>query len=94
MDVIFSYFQGTPFFNGKLILHDPPGLSNGASRGATRHFSAGNVLAPYSTMGIQAPGTMMGGFTLTSPPSKLGAIPKKMPSKADQVFSVAILAFN
>lgn len=65
---------GTPFFNGKLILHDPPGLANGA-RGVMRPFSAGNVLASTSN----------NGFMMTSPPSKLGAIPKKMPSPAAQV---------
>ena len=69
--------QGTPFFNGKLILHDPPGLANGA-RGAMRPFNPGNILGGNSTNGP-------GGFMITSPPSKFGAIPKKMPSPAAQV---------
>ena len=68
--------QGTPFFNGKLILHDPPGMGNG-NRGLARPFNPGNVLANTSNNG--------GGFLMTSPPSKLGAIPKKMPSPAAQV---------
>ena len=69
--------QGTPFFNGKLILHDPPGLANGA-RGAMRPFNPGNILGGNSTNGP-------GGFMITSPPSKFGAIPKKMPSPAANV---------
>ena len=68
--------QGTPFFNGKLILHDPPGMGNG-NRGLARPFNPGNVLANTSNNA--------GGFLMTSPPSKLGAIPKKMPSPAAQV---------
>jgi len=73
---------GTPFFNGKLILHDPPGLANGA-RGVMRPFNPGNVLGGNSTNGP-------GGFMMTSPPSKFGAIPKKMPSPAAQVTDVLI----
>ena len=81
----FCKLQGTPFFNGKLILHDPPGLNtNGASRGTSRPTGC-NLLAMQSNgSGSCYPGAG-GGFTLTSPPSKLGAIPKKMPSKAAQV---------
>ena len=71
------FLQGTPFFNGKLILHDPPGLANGA-RGVMRPFNPGNILGGNSTNGP-------GGFMITSPPSKFGAIPKKMPSPAAQV---------
>jgi len=73
---------GTPFFNGKLILHDPPGLANGA-RGVMRPFNPGNVLGGNSTNGP-------GGFMMTSPPSKFGAIPKKMPSPAAQVTDVLV----
>ena len=73
----FTFLQGTPFFNGKLILHDPPGLANGA-RGVMRPFNPGNILGGNSTNGP-------GGFMITSPPSKFGAIPKKMPSPAAQV---------
>jgi len=73
---------GTPFFNGKLILHDPPGLANGA-RGAMRPFNPGNILGGNSTNGP-------GGFMITSPPSKFGAIPKKMPSPAAQVTDVLV----
>ena len=72
-----TFLQGTPFFNGKLILHDPPGLANGA-RGVMRPFNPGNILGGNSTNGP-------GGFMITSPPSKFGAIPKKMPSPAAQV---------
>ena len=61
-----------------MILHDPPGLANGA-RGVMRPFNPGNVLGGNSTNGP-------GGFMMTSPPSKFGgAIPKKMPSPAAQV---------
>lgn len=76
---------GTPFFNGKLILHDPPGLANGA-RGVMRPFNPGNVLGGNSTNGLNG----LGGFTMTSPPSKFGAIPKKMPSPAAQVTDVLV----
>jgi len=69
---------GTPFFNGKLILHDPPGLANGA-RGVSRPFNPGNVLGGISTTNGNT------GFMMTSPPSKLGAIPKKLPSPAAQI---------
>jgi len=70
---------GTPFFNGKLILHDPPGLANGA-RGVVRPFNPGNVLSNSGT-----------GFMMSSPPSvKLGAIPKKMPSPAAQVTDILV----
>ena len=78
--IMIHFFQGTPFFNGKLILHDPPGLANGA-RGVMRPFNPGNVLGGNSTNGLNG----LGGFTMTSPPSKFGAIPKKMPSPAAQV---------
>lgn len=73
--------NGTPFFNGKLILHDPPGMGNG-NRGLARPFNPGNVLANTSNNG--------GGFLMTSPPSKLGAIPKKMPSPAAQVTDILV----
>lgn len=71
---------GTPFFNGKLILHDPPGLANGA-RGVARPFNPGNVLASSNPNA---------GFLMTSPPSKLGAIPKKMPSPAALVTDILV----
>jgi len=73
--------NGTPFFNGKLILHDPPGMGNG-NRGLARPFNPGNVLANTSNNA--------GGFLMTSPPSKLGAIPKKMPSPAAQVTDILV----
>merc|ERR1712012_683240 len=83
--------SGTPFFNGKLILHDPPGLNtNGASRGTSRPTGC-NILAMQSNgSGSCYPGAGGGGFTLTSPPSKLGAIPKKMPSPAAQVTDILV----
>ena len=85
--LFFLTLQGTPFFNGKLILHDPPGLTMGnGARGSSRPFNTGNILAPNggsNTNGYPVMGG--GGFTLNSPPSKLGAIPKKMPSQAAQV---------
>merc|ERR1719415_52987 len=74
--------SGTPFFNGKLILHDPPGLANGTRGVAARPFNPGNVL------GGDGGGTSDNGFMMSSPPSKLGAIPKKMPSPAAQVTDV------
>ena len=43
-----------------------------------RPFNPGNILGGNSTNGP-------GGFMITSPPSKFGAIPKKMPSPAAQV---------
>ena len=51
-------------------------MGNG-NRGLARPFNPGNVLANTSNNA--------GGFLMTSPPSKLGAIPKKMPSPAAQV---------
>ena len=75
---IIHYLQGTPFFNGKLILHDPPGMGNG-TRGVVRPFTPGNVLAASSNNT---------GFLMTSPTPKLGAIPKKMPSPAAQVLLI------
>lgn len=76
--------NGTPFFNGKLILHDPPGLANGARGVAARPFNPGNVL------GGDGGGSSDNGFMMSSPPSKLGAIPKKMPSPAAQVTDVLV----
>ena len=80
---IIHYLQGTPFFNGKLILHDPPGMGNG-TRGVVRPFTPGNVLAASSNNT---------GFLMTSPTPKLGAIPKKMPSPAAQVRLMASICY-
>lgn len=62
-----------PFFSGKLILHDPPGLTTG-SRGIRPNI-----------------GNMNDNGQMRSPPSSLGAIPKRMlPSPAAQVTDVLV----